>query len=190
MLGHYSEFLQRTQSDYRIKMQDRQLPLCDRYKTDPDAAIVVDSASTSSDNINASYPLGTAVRFCEQSPITMPVGVHYAVGGNSDQPTPGDILCGAIASCLDSTIRIVANRVGVKLKKLEVAATGQVDVRGTLRVDRNVPVAFSRFDVTVTLKVRGFVPGKLLDKMLRAAEQSCIVIQTLKHGPEITVTRN
>jgi uncharacterized OsmC-like protein len=120
----------------------------------------------------------------------MPVGVHMAVGGDSDQPTPGDILCGAIAACLDSTLRIVANRVGVRLKTLSVHASGRVDVRGTLRVDKNVPVAFSHFDVTVDIKAAGFIPGKMLDKLLRAAEKSCIVIQTLKNGPEITVSRN
>lgn len=189
MLEHYPDFLQRSQSDYKIKMKDRQLPLCNRYRSEPDAAIVIDSACTSSDNVNPAYPLGTAVQFCDDSPIAMPVGVHFAVGGNSDQPNPGDILCGAIASCLDSTLRIIANRVNVKLKKLEVSVSGRVDVRGTLRVERNVPVAFTHFDVSVTLKVRGFVPGKMLDKMLRAAEESCIVIQTLKSGPEITVTR-
>lgn len=189
MLNQFPEFVERSQSDGKMKMKDRQVPLCERYVEEPAAAIVIDSASTSSDNVDPNYPLGSSVRFCDDSPVTIPVGVHRAVGGDSDQPTPGDILCGAIASCLDSTLRIFANRVGVRLKKLDIHVTGTVDVRGTLRVDRNVPVAFSRFDVVVTLKAAGFVPGKMLDKLLRAAEESCIVIQTLKQGPTITVTR-
>ena len=189
MLGHYPEFLERSQLDYKGKMKVRQVPLCERYGVEPAAAVLVDCARTSSENVNPNFPLGPAVQFCDESPITMPVGVHMAVGGDSDQPTPGDILCGAIAACLDSTIRIVANRVGVRLKKLAVKVSGRVDVRGTLRVDTTVPVAFTHFDVNVTIKAAGFVPGKMLDKLLRAAEHSCIVIQTLKNGPTVTVTR-
>jgi hypothetical protein len=37
-------------------------------------------------------------------------GTHTAVGGESDYPVPGELLCAAVASCLDSTIRTIANR--------------------------------------------------------------------------------
>lgn len=190
MLKYFPEFLERSKFGYKGEMKRRQLPLGKRYTADPDAAEVIDSAQTNSDNVSPGFPLGTAVQFCDDSPVTIPVGVHTAVGGDSDQPTPGDILCGAIAACLDSTIRIVANRVGVRLKELTVRVKGTVDVRGTLWLDKNIPVAFTRFDVHVHIKPRGFVPQKMLDKLLRASERSCIVIQTLRNGPEIAVTRD
>ncbi len=64
--------------------------------------------------------------------ISVPVGVHRAVGGPHDMPTPGDLLCAALASCQDSAVRMVANRLGVEILALEVRVTAQVDVRGAL----------------------------------------------------------
>jgi uncharacterized OsmC-like protein len=69
-----------------------------------------------------------------------PLGIHHAVGGYHDAPNPGDLLCAALASCLDSTLRIIAARLGVRLVALEVDVTADVDVRGTLMLDRAVPV--------------------------------------------------
>ncbi len=62
-------------------------------------------------------------------------------------------------------------------------------MRGTLRADKSVPVAFQKFEVGVSMKPAGFVPGRMLDKLLQAAEYSCVVIQTLRQGPEISVIR-
>ena len=41
-------------------------------------------------------------------------------GGLGDLPVPGDILCAALASCTDSTIRVVANMFGIELLELAV----------------------------------------------------------------------
>lgn len=43
------------------------------------------------------------------SGVRVPVGVHRAVGGLHDAPTPGDLLCAALAACQDSTFRMIAN---------------------------------------------------------------------------------
>lgn len=189
MIGYHSEVLERSQANQKVKMKDRQDPLCERYISEPDAAAVVDFAKTSSQEIAASSPLYSEVIFGKSNPVSVPVAVHVAVGGDGDYPVPGDILCGAIAACLDSTIRIIANRVGVRLKKLEVTVRGKVDVRGTLRVSDTVPVAFQSFDIEVAIKPAGFVPGKMLDKLLRAAEHSCVVLQSLRSRPVISVSR-
>lgn len=175
--------------DAPVKMKERQQPLYELYSRDASAALIVDHAKTTSADTPAHYPLGSRVSLCENGAVSVPVGVHRAVGGLSDQPTPGDILCAAIASCLDSTLRVIANRFGIRLKQLEVAVQGSVDVRGTLRAAPGVPVAFQRFDVSVRLKASGIVPGFLLDKLLAGAERSCIVIQTLRPGAQIEITR-
>ncbi len=83
----------------------------------------------------------------------------------------------------------MANRVGLELKELKVDVSAHVDVRGTLRADNGVPVAFQSFDVAVTMTPKNFVPGIMLDKLLQAAEYSCVVLQSLKSEPEVTVRR-
>lgn len=187
MLNRVAKVLEKPEGTETVNMKQRQVPLCENYKVNPADAIVIDAARTMSTSVNE--PLQSSVAFCDKHAIKMPVGVHTAVGGDSDNPTPGDILCGAIAACLDSTIRIISNRLGLKLKELEVEVRGEVDVRGTLRVDPNCPVGFQRFDVNVAITPARWIPGKMLDKLLNAAEYSCVVIQTVKHGAQVTVSR-
>jgi uncharacterized OsmC-like protein len=120
--------------------------------------------------------------------ITWPYGIHYAVGGYHDAPNPGDILCAALATCLDSTLRIIAARMGVGLTALEVDVTANVDVRGTLVIDRQVPVGFQRMRCAVRLQpVPGTDPG-LVQKLLVAAEYSCVNLQTLRAGVPVETT--
>jgi uncharacterized OsmC-like protein len=82
-------------------------------------------------------PLYGEVTFEGGRPTTMTYAVHKAIGGEGDYPVPGEILCGAIASCLDSAIRIIANRLGIALDALQVDVEARVDVRGTLMVDKS-----------------------------------------------------
>lgn len=171
-----------------ISMKERQQPLIEIYKSDHNAAMVIDRARTSSDWADLSNPLVTKL-LIDKSQEPIDVGVHKAVGGESDNPTPGDILCGALAACLDSTIRIIANRFDLKLRRLNIEVKGKVDIRGTLRVSPKVPVAFQSFEVIVDIKPATFVPSKFVDRLIAGAEQSCVVMQSLKPGCEIIVRR-
>ena len=172
-----------------INMGNRQEPLRANYLQEPEAAWVVDSARTSSNKVDANNPLAGAVSICDTSPIAMPVGVHCAVGGDSDAPTPGDIFCAALAACLDSTIRIIANRLSVKLATLEIEVLGGVDVRGTLMIDKDVPVGFQRFDIGVLVRAADTESEKMLDVLITAAEKSCVVLQSIKGEIEIKLER-
>jgi uncharacterized OsmC-like protein len=185
MLQQYPEFESATLAAQNIRMKDRHTPLCEGYVERPERAMIIDSARTSSANVSARVPIYTEAVLGRNIPVSVPVGIHTAVGGECDYPNPGDILCGAIASCLDSTIRVVCNRVGVTLKELSVEVDGIADVRGTLRVDRDAPVGFQRFDIRVHIKPAGFVPKMMLKRIVKGAESSCVVLQTLRRAPEI-----
>ena len=187
--GLLTQTISRSRTAGKVSMKLRQTSIIEQYRREPDASMVTDMAQTSSDDIAASCPLYGQVSLCHDGEARVPVGVHTAVGGNSDAPTPGDLLCGAIAACLDSTLRIFSNRVGLKLKKLEVTARGIVDVRGALRVEDSVPVAFQRFEIEVLINPRVPTPKKLIDKLIRTAEKSCIVIQTVRGVAQVTVAR-
>lgn len=120
-----------------------------------------------------------------ESSVAVPVGVHRAVGGLHDAPTPGDILCGALAACQDSAVRMVANLLGVELELLEVDVSGEVDVRGTMAIDKQVPVGFQTMRCNVRLKAKPGTDPALLEKLRIAAEQCCVVQQTLRNPPPI-----
>lgn len=171
-----------------VNMGERQEALKQLYLQDPEKPRITDGAKTSSFNVPASSPLYAEV-IPHNADKSYAVGVHTAVGGESDFPVPGDILCAAIAACLDSCIRIIANRLGVKLKSLEVEAQADMNVLGTLRINDNVPVGFQNIRIDVNLETETQVQDALLDALIGAAEHSCVIIQTLRNSPAISVAR-
>lgn len=173
-----------------IDMAARQLPLQASYKTDPAGAWITDRAATRSQRISPAQPLYGEVTMEGGCPTDLTFGVHTAVGGESDYPVPGELLCAAVASCLDSTIRIIANRLHIELLLLEVTVEAHVDVRGTLLVDRAVPVGFQKINAVVRIDAAGAVEPRKIDILLKAAERSCVVIQTLRNGTDISVRRD
>ena len=109
-------------------------------------------------------------------------GIHNAVGGYHDLPNPGDILCAAVAACLDSTIRIIANRFGIVLTQLEVDVSAEVDTRGTLMVDHKVPVGFQQMRCHVNIQASNQTKPEHLQRLVAAAEHCCVNLQTLRNG--------
>lgn len=168
-----------------INMNARQAPLTESYKAQAELAQITDFAKTTSESLAPTLPLHSEVLLTQHDPYSIPVGVHTAVGGDSDFPSPGDILCGALAACLDSVLRIIANKVGIPLQSLSVSVSAQVDVRGTLRVEKSIPVGFQSMDIEVNIEAADSVSDKMIERLVSAAEYSCIILQTLRNGPEI-----
>ena len=120
--------------------------------------------------------------------VVVPVGVHSAVGGAHDAPTPGDLLCAALAACQDSAVRMVANLLGVEFASLEVRVTATVDVRGAMAMDPTVPVGFQSMACDIKLQVKEGTPAELMEKLRVASERCCVVQQTLKSPPPVKTT--
>ncbi|HEX9039143.1 MAG TPA: OsmC family protein [Ktedonobacterales bacterium] len=164
-----------------VDVRARQQPLRDRYKVAPADAMISDRARAIN-GVETDPFHGTVVAGSQDYGLVWPYGIHRAVGGDHDLPNPGDLLCAALATCLDSTIRIIANRLAITLVALEVDVTAEVDVRGTLVVDRATPVGFQTMRSHVTIQAaEGTDPG-LVEKLLAAAEYSCVNLQTLRAG--------
>jgi hypothetical protein len=82
-------------------------------------------------------------------------------------------------------VRIVASLLGVQLTALEVRVSGEVDVRGALGLDADVPVGFQSLHCEVHLGVAPGTPPALLHKPQAAAERCCVVQQTLRSPPPV-----
>lgn len=163
-----------------------QIPLRQRYQAEPKAALVIDRARTLGKDPDD--PFHSIVMPMPQRGVAVPVGVHQAIGGLHDAPTPGDMLCAALAACQDLSVRMVANILGVTLESLEVEVTGDVDVRGTLAMSAEVPVGFRAIRCAVRLRAREGTDPRLLEKLRIASERSCVVQQTLLHPPRVETT--
>ena len=147
------------------------------YKEFPDKAIVIDKAEISGRDLHD--PFRTTVIINEHLKIPFRVGVHSAVGGDHDHPNPGDLLCATLASCVESTLRMIANRYNITLTKTRVSVSAIVDVRGTLRIDPSVPVGFQAMEIEMEVGAEG-LNKKIISTLINGVKKSCIIYQTLK----------
>ena len=170
----------------KVSVNEVQTPLRAQYKSSPESARVTDHARTS--GADPSDPFHASVEPMVGCGVTVPVGVHRAVGGPHDAPTPGDILCAALASCQDSAVRMVANLLGVELEFLEVEVTAEADVRGAMAMDKQVPVGFQSMRCDVRLRAKQGTSPEVLEKLRVAAERCCVVQQTLRNPPRVETT--
>jgi len=79
---------------------------------------------------------------------------------------------------------MVAAASGIETTKLEVTASGELDLRGTLGIDRDVPVGFDR--ITLHFDVGG--AGDRRDELIEKTLRYCVVLQTLEQPPQIEIT--
>lgn len=161
-------------------------PLREHYRDEPADALITDRGRSVS--IRMDDPVHTwASPGSQDYGEPWPLGVHRAVGGLHDAPNPGDLLCQALASCMDSVVRMIADRHGIPLQRLEVEVEGDVDVRGTLRVSREVPVGFQQLRCRVRAALLPGVDAALVRKLMAASEHSCVNLATLRGGVPIDV---
>src|ERR687885_206254 len=121
-----------------------QKPLKDRYRGDPEASRItlVGRAAQGETPIACSVDLGRAVYDAQ---------AHPGVGGAGTAACSGDLLLGALAACAQLTCQMVAASMGIETRRIEVGVDGDLDLRGTLGLDREAPVGLSairlRFEV-------------------------------------------
>jgi uncharacterized OsmC-like protein len=159
--------------------------LRERYREASGDAWVCDGARTIGSRHDD--PFHGAVRVGEYDVGEMRFGIHRALGGDHDLPNPGDILCAALAACLDATLRMIADRLGVPIGFLEVSVTGELDARGPLRIEPTVPVGFQAMTCRVTLEPEDDVATPQVAMLIAAAEQCCVVLNTLRNGVSVAV---
>lgn len=167
-----------------VDVRERQLPLYDRYGESPEDAMITDRAvATGSVDLDPFH--GLVEPGSQDYGVSWEYGIHRAVGGFHDAPNPGDVLCAALAACLDSTIRIVAGRLNVALEKLDVVVAADVDVRGTLVVDEDVHVGFQSMECQVGLRAEDGTDPELVKTLVEVAEHSCVNLHTLRSGVSV-----
>ncbi len=156
-----------------------QAPLKQRYRDEPGRAEVTLRARAQLDSVGVSCRVETGRAIAE-------AGLHPATGGDGSQLCSGDMLLEALVACAGVTLRAVATALEIDLRGGAVQAEGDLDFRGTLGVERDVPVGFQRIRLTFTLDTDA--DDERLATLLRLTERYCVVLQTLRSGPEIEVT--
>jgi uncharacterized OsmC-like protein len=158
-----------------------QAPLKDRYRADPDAAVITLKAQGTLDDqqIACKVETGRALSVA---------GLHPATGGTGAELCSGDMLLEALVACAGVTLKAVATALEIELRKGVVRAEGDLDFRGTLGVDKTAPVGFRAIRLTFELDTDA--PKDKLDQLLKLTERYCVVFQTLNNRPELNVRVN
>jgi uncharacterized OsmC-like protein len=97
------------------------------------------------------------------------------------------MLLEALVACAGVTLNAVATALGITLRDAIVQAEGELDFRGTLGVAKDVPVGFQKIRLHVTLDTDA--TEEQIATLLRLTERYCVVFQTLRHRPDMTVAR-
>ena len=156
-----------------------QAPLKERYRADPDAALITLRAEgTLGDNVTCRVDTGRAL---------VEAGLHPATGGTGAELCSGDMLLEALVACAGVTLRAVSTAIGVNLRSGTVKAEGDLDFRGTLGVARDAPVGFR--EIRLEFSLDSDASDEQLDNLLRLTERYCVVFQTLNHSPQLLMQR-
>lgn len=160
-----------------MDIRSMQRPLKERYRQDPSSSVITLSARGGEADapIACSIDLGRAIYNAQ---------AHPGVGGAGTGACSGDLLLGALAACAQITCQMVAGAMGIPTESIAVTVEGDLDLKGTLGVSRDVPVGFESLRVNFDIRA----PQASEDQMsaLRAkTEQYCVVMQTLLHPPRI-----
>ena len=162
-----------------VELRAMQAPIKERYKADPSAAVITLKAkgSIESDGLTCKVETGRALALA---------GLHPATGGSGLELCSGDMLLEALVACAGVTLKSVATAVEIPLKRGLVFAEGDLDFRGTLGVDKEAPVGFA--EIRLRFEVDTAAPQEKLDLLLKLTERYCVVYQTIKNGPKISVS--
>jgi uncharacterized OsmC-like protein len=157
-----------------------QTPLKERYREQPDAALIT---------LKAHGRIGEGVTCnVETGKALVEAGLHPATGGSGLAACSGDMLLQALVACAGVTLNAVATAIGVEIHEGIVRAEGDLDFRGTLGVSKDVPVGFVRIRLSFDLTTDA--SDDQLATLLRLTERYCVVYQTLRQAPEITISQN
>ncbi len=156
-----------------------QAPVKARYRDDPGAAIVTLKAhgALGADNVTCKVETGRA--FVE-------AGLHPATGGDGLAACSGDMLLEALVACAGVTLRAVATALDMPVRGGKVLAEGDLDFRGTLGVSKEAAVGFK--EVRLRFDLDTDATPEQLATLLKLTERYCVVYQTLRQPPALSVT--
>src|ERR1700719_2150942 len=121
-----------------------QKPLKEQYRREPQSSRITLTAKGGETDtpLSCSVDIGRAIYQAE---------AHKGVGGAGTAACSGDLLLGALAACAQITCQLVAAAMGIATEHVEVSVSGDMDLRGTLGLSKEVPVGFEEISVRLDI---------------------------------------
>lgn len=162
-----------------MDLRSIQKPFKEKYRSDPTASRITLSAQGSQEAtpMACSIDIGRAIYQAQ---------AHSGVGGAGTAACSGDLLLGALAACAQLTCQMVATAMGISTNRIEVKVEGDLDLRGTLGLSKEVPVGFEQIRVHFDIDAPE-ATAEQLNGLREKTEQYCVVMQTLTQPPKLQV---
>lgn len=160
-----------------MDLKSVQKPLKEQYRNNPATSRITLRAKGGQTGtpIACSVDIGRAIYQAE---------AHTGVGGAGAGACSGDLLLGALSACAQITCQMVAVAMGIPTERIEATVEGDLDLRGTMGISKDVPVGFQsirlRFDILAPQATAEQLRG-----LREKTEQYCVVMQTLLHPPSL-----
>lgn len=161
------------------QFQAMQAPIKEKYQQDPESALVTTRVTG-----RASTGLAFTIE-SRRGPIE--AGPHAATGGDSTLASAEEMLLEALIACSGVTLQSVATAWGVELRHARIVAEGDVDLRGTLALSKDVPVGFR--EIRLRFELDADATPEKLDKMVEVVERYCVIAQTILQPTAIKTIR-
>jgi uncharacterized OsmC-like protein len=160
-----------------MDLRSLQKPLKERYRNDPGSSRITLRAKGAQTDapISCSVDIGRAIYQAE---------AHKGVGGAGAGACSGDLLLGALAACAQITCQMVAAAMGVPTERIAVTVEGDLDLRGTLGISKDLPVGFESIHLLFDIAAPKATPEQLRS-LREKTEQYCVVMQTLMQPPKL-----
>jgi uncharacterized OsmC-like protein len=160
-----------------MDLRSLQKPFKEQYRNDPNASRITLRAKGAQTDvpISCSVDIGRAIYNAE---------AHKGVGGAGAGACSGDLLLGALAACAQITCQMVATAMGIPTERIAVTVEGDLDLRGTLGISKEVPVGFQAIRLHFDVVAPTATPEQLRG-LREKTEQYCVVMRTLMQPPKL-----
>ena len=160
-----------------MDLRSIQKPLKEKYRSDPTSSrITLRAQGAQSDS-----PIACSVEVGQK---LLDAQAHSGVGGSGTAACSGDLLLGALAACAQLTCQLVAAAMAIPIEHIQVDVEGEMDLRGTLGISKDVPVGFQDIHTRFDIDAPQATPEQLA-ALKEKTEQYCVVMQTLLQPPTI-----
>src|SRR6202171_4013465 len=144
-----------------------QTPLKDEYRKDPNKSRITLTArgGQTETPVACSVDIGRTIYQAQ---------AHTGVGGAGTAACSGDLLLGALAACAQITCQMVATAMGIPTNRIEATVEGDLELRGTLGMSKEVPVGFETIRVRFEIDAPE-ATAEQLHGLREKTEQYCVV---------------
>lgn len=125
--------------------------------------------------------------------VTVQAGAHrYTIdepaglGGTDKGANPVEHLLGALGACQVITFQVWADKLGISVEEIDIALTGELDLRGFFGIDPGVRPGFSSIDVAV--QISGSETQERYEELVETVERHCPVLDSLGNQVPVRAT--